>query len=92
MQSTLSVQEILPDITLNRLLNDTDFLMQEIKSCLKFNVDRKVRKVMNIIEFKYGLDLDSNERQQLAKRILVQLQKLESNREVQRTYYGWRLR
>ncbi len=76
----------------NRMLEDEDFLVPIILLCLNRGHGRRVRRIINMIERRFGLDMTSNEKQRLARRIIFQLQKLEIGNIVERTEYGWRMK
>lgn|GEM_PF-3504520 len=77
---------------LERVFYDTNFLLSIVQQNLRREYPRRVRRLINIIRSQIDVDLSSNERQKLARRIIFQLQKLELEGKAVRDHNGWRLR
>ena len=75
-----------------KLLDDTDFQTEFILMHLSNNYERSIRRLINIAERELHLDLDSRERQRVAKRFQYRLSILELEKRVERRGDRWKLR
>jgi len=75
-----------------KLLDDPDFQTKFILLHLSKDYERSIRRLVNIAERELCLDLDSRERQRVAKRFQYRLSILEFEKRVERRGNRWRLR
>jgi len=75
-----------------KLLDDPDFQREFLLLHLSPSCYRSIKKVLNITERELGLDLDSNERMSIARRLRNRLAILEYERKVERRGTLWKLR
>jgi len=75
-----------------RLLDDPDFQKKFLLSHLSRDYVRSIRRLISIAEREFCLDLDSRERQRVAKRFQYRLSVLEFEKRVERTGDRWKLK
>ena len=75
-----------------KLLDDPDFQREFILSHLSKNYERSIRRLISIAERELRFDLDSRERQRVAKRFQHALAVLEIEKRVERTGDRWKLK
>ena len=75
-----------------KLLDDPDFQREFLLSHLSRDYERSIRRLVSIAERELCLDLDSRERQRVAKRFQYRLYILEYERRVARKGDRWMLR
>jgi len=75
-----------------KLLDDPDFQKEFLLSHLSRDYERSIRRLVSIAERELCLDLDSRERQRVAKRFQYRLSVLEFEKRVERRGDRWKLR
>ena len=75
-----------------KLLDDPDFQREFLLSHLSRDYERSIRRLVSIAERELCLDLDSRERQRVAKRFQYRLSLLEFEKRVERIGDRWRLK
>ena len=75
-----------------KLLDDPDFQREFLLSHLSRDYERSIRRLVSIAEKELCLDLDSRERQRVAKRFQYRLSVLEFEKRVERRGDRWKLR
>jgi len=75
-----------------KLLDDPDFQREFILSHLSKNYERSIRRLVSIAERELCIDLDSRERQRVAKRFQYRLSILEFEKRVERIGDRWKLK
>jgi len=75
-----------------KLLDDPDFQREFLLSHLSRDYERSIRRLVSIAERELCIDLDSRERQRVAKRFQHALAVLEIERRVERTGDRWKLK
>jgi len=75
-----------------KLLDDPNFQREFLLLHLSPSYYRSIKKVLNIAERELGLELDSNERMSIARRLRNRLDILEYERKVERRGTLWKLR
>jgi len=75
-----------------KLLDDPDFQTKFILLHLSKDYERSIKRLISIAERELCLDLDSRERQRVAKRFQYRLAILEFEKRVERTGDRWKLK
>jgi len=75
-----------------KLLDDPNFQREFLLSHLSKNYERSIKRLVSIAERELCLDLDSRERQRVAKRFQYRLSILEFEKRVERRGDRWKLK
>jgi len=90
MQS--EVRHVNPTDYFLKLLDDPNFQREFLLSHLSRDYERSIRRLVSIAERELCLDLDSRERQRVAKRFQYRLSVLEFEKRVERRGDRWKLK